>query len=131
MSATNTVDVAIVGAGILGLATARALSERHRGLSIELFEKEPAIGRHQTGNNSGVIHAGVYYKPGSLKAKLTQTGRTELIDYCRDNGVAYDICGKLVVATSNDELAALGTLAERAAASGVTAQRLPPHRPSL
>ena len=121
-----TIDVAIVGAGILGLTTARALSHQQPGLSIELFEKEPAIALHQTGRNSGVIHAGVYYKPGSLKAQLTQAGRADLIDYCRTNSIAHDICGKLIVATNSAELGALDTLAERAAANGVAAERLGP-----
>ena len=118
------VDVVIVGAGIIGLATARAVAAERPGVSIALYEKEAGIGRHQTGNNSGVIHAGVYYKPGSLKAKLTLSGRAELIQFCREHGVAHDICGKVIVATSTSELPALDTLAERAAANGVAATRL-------
>ena len=118
------VEVVIVGAGIVGLMTARALAAERPGVSIALYEKEDGISRHQTGNNSGVIHAGVYYKPGSLKAQLTASGRAELIQFCREHGVAHDICGKVIVATSSSELSALDTLAERAAANGVMATRL-------
>jgi len=120
------VDVAIVGAGIVGLATARALMVARPDLSLAVLDKEPGVGRHQTGNNSGVIHAGVYYKPGSLKARLTLAGRAELIELCRDRGIRHDICGKLIVATSADELAALDTLAERSDANGVPVARLGP-----
>ncbi|MEA3218584.1 MAG: (S)-2-hydroxyglutarate dehydrogenase [Acidimicrobiia bacterium] len=118
------VDVVIVGAGIIGLATTRALLEDRPDLSITVLEKESAIARHQTGNNSGVIHAGLYYRPGSLKAQLTLRGRAELIEFCREQGIRHEICGKLVVATSHEELPQLDALAERAHLNGVPATRL-------
>jgi L-2-hydroxyglutarate oxidase len=118
------VDVVIVGAGIIGLATARALLEDRPDLSITVLEKESAIARHQTGNNSGVIHAGLYYRPGSLKAQLTLSGRAELIEFCREHGIRHEICGKLVVATSHEELPQLDALAERAHLNSVPATRL-------
>jgi L-2-hydroxyglutarate oxidase len=120
------VDVAIVGAGIVGLATARALLEERPSLTMAVLEKETAVGQHQTGNNSGVIHAGVYYKPGSLKARLTLAGRAELIEYSRDRGIRHDLCGKLVVATRREELGQLDTLAERCSANGVPFDRVGP-----
>ena len=109
------VDVAIVGAGIVGLATARAIAAQRPDLHLAVLDKEPGIARHQTGHNSGVIHAGLYYRPGSLKARLTLAGRAELVQLCREAGVRHEICGKLVVATRPDELAQLDVLAERAA----------------
>ena len=118
------VDVAIVGAGIVGLTTARAITMARPDLRIALIEKEPAIARHQSGSNSGVIHSGIYYKPGSLKARLTVEGKAELQRYCADKGVPYDLCGKVVVATRAEELAQLDMLAGRAAANGVAAQRI-------
>jgi L-2-hydroxyglutarate oxidase len=120
------VDVVIVGAGIVGLATARALLAARPDMSVTVLEKEDGVARHQSGNNSGVIHAGLYYRPGSLKARLTLAGRAELIELCQDSGVRYDLCGKLVVATRSDELPQLDTLAERAAANGVAVTRLGP-----
>jgi len=120
------VDVAIVGAGIVGLATARAVAAQRPDLHLAVLDKEPGIARHQTGHNSGVIHAGLYYRPGSLKARLTLSGRAELVQLCREAGVRHEICGKLVVATRPDELAQLDILAERAAANGVAIERLGP-----
>jgi L-2-hydroxyglutarate oxidase len=118
--------VAIVGAGIVGLATARAVAEERPDLDVMVLEKETGLARHQTGNNSGVIHAGLYYRPGSLKARLTATGRAELVEFCRESGVRHEICGKVVVATTRRELGPLDTLAERAAANGVAVTRLGP-----
>lgn len=117
-------DVVIVGAGIIGLATARALSAARPDLRIALVEKEPAIAKHQTGSNSGVIHSGIYYKPGSLKARLTVDGKAELEKYCADKGVPYEMCGKVVVATRPEELPQLDLLAQRAEANGVPAERI-------
>jgi L-2-hydroxyglutarate oxidase len=117
-------DVVIVGAGIVGLATARALMLARPGLRIALVEKEPRIAQHQTGNNSGVIHSGIYYKPGSLKARLTVEGKEELERYCKDKGVPYEMCGKVVVATRPDELGKLDELQARAKANGVPAERI-------
>jgi (S)-2-hydroxyglutarate dehydrogenase len=112
-------DVAIIGGGIVGLGTALALSERFPGYSIALLEKEAKLASHQTGHNSGVIHAGIYYKPGSAKARLCVEGVDLLHEFCRDNGVAYDACGKLIVAVTEDELPRLQQLFERGVANGV------------
>jgi L-2-hydroxyglutarate oxidase len=94
-------DITIIGGGIVGLATALKLKETASDLKIALLEKENSLSRHQTGNNSGVIHAGVYYKPGSLKAVNCRKGYQMLIDFCDKEGVKYDLCGKLIIATRN------------------------------
>jgi L-2-hydroxyglutarate oxidase LhgO len=92
-------DLAVVGAGILGLATARELARRHPQLSLQVLEREGAIATHQTGHNSGVVHQGVYYKPGSLKAALCVAGARELYEYCDAREIPIERCGKLIVAT--------------------------------
>ncbi len=115
-----TVDVVVIGGGILGLATADALQARLPGTSIVVLEKEDVVATHQTGRNSGVIHAGLYYAPGSLKAELATRGGARMVEFCAEHNVAHDRCGKLVVATSNDEVPRLTALAERARANGVT-----------
>jgi L-2-hydroxyglutarate oxidase len=115
--------IAIVGAGIVGLAIGREITRRRPGAAVVLLEKEAAVARHQTGHNSGVVHAGIYYPPGSLKAALCTRGRLLLRDYCAANGIAYDECGKLVVAVREDELARLGDLERRARANGVPGLR--------
>jgi L-2-hydroxyglutarate oxidase LhgO len=117
-------DVAIVGGGIVGLATALALAERFPRRAIVIVEKEPGLGRHQTGHNSGVIHAGIYYKPGSYKAKLCVEGVRLMKAFCEVNGVPYENCGKVIVATSNEELPRLQTLYERGTANGVEGLRM-------
>lgn len=112
-------DFAIVGGGIVGLATALALLET--GVrSLVVLEAEGKVAAHQTGHNSGVIHAGVYYRPGSLKAKLCAEGREALYAFCEAEGIAYERCGKLIVATNEAERARLAALAERAWANGLT-----------
>lgn len=112
-------DVAIIGAGIVGLATARELLIRRPGLRVAVLEKEPGIGRHQTGHNSGVIHAGVYYAPGSLKARLCVAGKEKLLRFCDEQGIPYNLCGKVIVATEPEELPRLENLYERGVANGV------------
>src|SRR3954453_23698738 len=112
-------DVAVVGAGILGLATARELRRRHPGLDVVVFEREPAGGQHQTGNNSGVIHAGIYYSPGSLKARLCVEGARDLYAFCEEHRIPHERCGKVIVATRDDELPALDELERRGRANGV------------
>jgi L-2-hydroxyglutarate oxidase len=114
-----TYDVAIIGGGILGLATARALLERFPSLSLVLCEKEAELATHQTGHNSGVIHSGIYYKPGSYKAKLCVEGAKLAVEFCDANGIKYDRCGKVIIATSQEELPRLRTLYERGVANGV------------
>ena len=116
--------IAIVGGGIVGLATAYALRDRRP----VVFEKERAVGSHQTGHNSGVIHSGLYYKPGSFKAKLCVDGARRMQEFCREHGIRYEICGKVVVATEAAELPRLDELLRRAGANGVPAERISPER---
>jgi 2-hydroxyglutarate dehydrogenase len=116
-------DVAVVGAGILGLAVARELLRRHPDLSVRVLEKEDGVGRHQTGHNSGVVHAGIYYAPGSLKARLCVEGARELYEYCERNGVAHERCGKVIVALDESELPGLDELERRGRANGVPGLR--------
>src|SRR5829696_2555666 len=103
-------DVVVVGAGILGLATARELGRRHPALRIVVVEREDGVARHQTGHNSGVVHAGIYYAPGTLKARLCVEGALELYELCEARGIAYERCGKVIVASDAGELAALDEL---------------------
>ena len=117
-------DVAIVGAGILGLTTARALLARDPGRRIVVLEKEPTPAFHQTGRNSGVIHSGIYYKPDSGKSAMVAAGRHDLIAFLEHHGIAYDMCGKVVVAVSDDELPRLDALEVRAAENNVATERL-------
>ncbi|PYN14005.1 MAG: L-2-hydroxyglutarate oxidase, partial [Candidatus Rokuibacteriota bacterium] len=117
-------DVAIVGGGIVGLATGLALTERFPRLRLVLLEKESRIGTHQTGHNSGVIHSGIYYRPGSYKARLTVEGARQLIEFCEQDGIRYERIGKVIVATTDAELPRLQTLYERGTANGVPGLRL-------
>lgn len=117
-------DIVIVGAGIIGLTTAFRLLEQRPALSIVIVEKESDIARHQTGHNSGVIHAGLYYAPGSLKARMCLDGRARLMQFCDEQSIAYEVCGKVVVATEPVELPRLDALTERARANGVDVTRL-------
>ncbi len=114
-----TYDVVVVGAGIIGLASARELLRRHPGLRLTVLDKEPAIGCHQTGHNSGVIHSGIYYAPGSLKARLCVQGARALYAYCAERGIPTERCGKVIVAVDDTELPRLETLYERGRANGV------------
>jgi L-2-hydroxyglutarate oxidase len=106
-------DFCIVGGGIVGLATALALLQRRPNSSLVLLEKEPTLGSHQTGHNSGVIHAGVYYAPGSLKARLCREGHQQTQQFCREHDIHFDLCGKLIVATNALELTRLEDLRQR------------------
>ena len=112
-------DLAIIGGGILGLATALKITAAHANIKLLLLEKEAGLARHQTGNNSGVIHSGLYYRPGSLKARLCVSGRRELMAFCDEHDVPYEICGKVVVATSAAELPRLVELQRRGEANGL------------
>lgn len=117
-------DIALVGGGIVGLATALALVERAPDLRLAVLEKEADVGRHQTGHNSGVIHAGIYYRPGSYKAKLCVEGVRLMKAFCARNGVEYEECGKVVLATREDERPALEELYRRGVANGVPGLRM-------
>lgn len=116
-------DVVIVGAGIVGLATALAVLARRPGARLVVLEKEPRLAAHQTGRNSGVIHAGLYYKPGSLKATMCARGRRMLEGFCEAQGVPFERCGKVVVATRPEEVPRLEELERRARANGLAGVR--------
>jgi L-2-hydroxyglutarate oxidase len=121
---TERYDISIVGAGIVGLATALRLLERRPALRIAVVDKEDEVGVHQTRHNSGVIHSAISYRPGSLKARLAHEGKVALERFCDDHGIPFQRCGKLVVATREDEIAGLETLMEQGTANGVAGLRL-------
>jgi L-2-hydroxyglutarate oxidase len=123
LASSSTCDLAVVGAGILGLACARELARRHPRWRIVVLDREAEIGTHQTAHNSGVIHAGIYYKPGSLKARLCVRGARLLYELCDERGIRAERCGKLIVAADESELAALGVLHERGQANAVPGLR--------
>lgn len=116
-------DVAIVGGGILGLATAHRLLEAQPRLKVLLLEKERQLALHQTGRNSGVLHSGLYYRPGSEKARLSVSGLQQMVAFCREHGIAHEQCGKIVVATNERELPRLETLWQRGNANGLVGLR--------
>jgi len=116
--------ILIVGGGIVGLATAFKLGLRLPGLRITVLEKEDAVGRHQTGNNSGVLHCGLYYKPGSAKARLSVAGIQEMIAFCREQKIPHEVCGKLVVAINDWELPRLEALHDRGRQNGLQGLKL-------
>ncbi|MCL2450460.1 MAG: L-2-hydroxyglutarate oxidase, partial [Polyangiaceae bacterium] len=120
------VDVVVIGGGVVGLASARAILQSRPGLSVLVLEKEEAVAKHQTGRNSGVIHAGLYYRPGSLKATTCARGRVLLERYCEEHGVAFERCGKVVVATCPEEVPQLDAIEKRGQANGLRAVRLGP-----
>src|SRR6266536_3976769 len=119
-------DVVVIGGGIIGLATARELRRRFPHASVAVLEKERAVAAHQTGHNSGVIHSGIYYPPGSLKARLCRAGSASMVEFCRAEGVPVEVCGKLIVATGPGELPRLQALLERGTAYGRQVRRLAP-----
>ncbi|MEM8743150.1 MAG: L-2-hydroxyglutarate oxidase [Pseudomonadota bacterium] len=121
-------DYTIVGGGILGLASAYRLLQERPGARLVVLEKEPGLARHQTGHNSGVIHAGVYYQPGSLKARLCKEGAERTIQFCEAHGIPYDRCGKLIVATDAVEAERLKGLEERVIANGLDYERVSEER---
>ncbi|HTK15745.1 MAG TPA: L-2-hydroxyglutarate oxidase [Acidimicrobiia bacterium] len=122
------VDVLVVGGGIVGLATARAVIRAHPGRSVAVVEKEASVGTHQSGRNSGVIHAGVYYAPGSEKARLCVAGRTSMVEYCREHGIEHAVCGKVVVAEDDDDQVRLKELERRCGINGVRTEMIGPER---
>src|SRR5690606_39043636 len=112
-------DFAVVGGGIVGLATAFHLSNRCPSHSVIVLEKEDAVARHQTGRYSGVIPSGVYYRPGSLKARNCREGKRALVDFCREEGIPYRMCGKVIVAVHEDERPGLHEIHRRAQVNGI------------
>jgi L-2-hydroxyglutarate oxidase len=124
MSSTPRYDVIVVGGGIVGLATAFALRRADPARRIAVVEREAALAMHQSGNNSNVIHSGLYYAPGTLKARLAVQGNRETVAFCRAHDLPYDVCGKVVVATSTDELPRLAELARRGGLNGVEVNEL-------
>jgi L-2-hydroxyglutarate oxidase len=121
-------DVVVVGAGIVGLSAARALVETRPHLKVVVLEKEPRPALHQSGRNSGVLHSGIYYAPGSLKAELCVRGRAEMVEFCRTQGVPFEVCGKVIVATAEDEVAGLRALHARGRENGVESELVGPER---
>jgi len=121
-------DVAIIGGGIVGLATAMRLVEERLGARVLVLEKEARLGAHQTGRNSGVIHAGIYYKPGSAKARLAKLGNESMVRFCARHSIPSEVCGKLIVATSADELPRLEALWQRGRDNGIDVERISPER---
>ncbi len=116
-------NIIIVGGGIVGLAVALEITRQFPQFRLLLLEKEERVGRHQSGHNSGVIHSGVYYKPGSLKARLCVTGAAAMVEFCRQHGIAHQICGKVIVATHEEEFPRLEELRRRGEANGLTGLR--------
>ena len=117
-------DFAIVGGGIVGLAVGMTLSQRYPGVRLVILEKEAQLAFHQTGNNSGVIHSGIYYKPGSFKAKFCQQGAQSMVNFCREHQIPHEVCGKVIVATQASELPALENLYQRGLQNGVPVQKI-------
>jgi L-2-hydroxyglutarate oxidase len=117
-------DIIVIGGGIVGLATAMQTCKRFPSLRLLLAEKEDRVARHQSGHNSGVIHSGIYYKPGSLKAKLCVEGAAAMTAFCREHSIPVEICGKIVVATRDEEIPQLHRLLERGQANGIAGLRL-------
>lgn len=122
-----TYDFAVIGGGIVGLATARELQRRRSGARIAVVEKESRWAAHQTGHNSGVIHSGIYYKPGSMKARLGREGNRSMVRFCEERAIPHDVCGKVIAATSPDEVPRLEAIYQRAREHGIDARRLSPH----
>src|ERR1700676_5193056 len=117
-------DIVVIGGGIVGLSTAMQACQLFPQLRLLLVEKEDRVARHQSGHNSGVIHSGVYYKPGSMKARLCVTGAAAMIEFCREHGIAHEVCGKVIVATHPDELPRLEELRRRGEANRLAGLRM-------
>ena len=115
--------ITVIGGGIIGLATALRLTQKLPGASVTVLEKEADVGQHQSGHNSGVLHCGLYYRPGSMKAKLAVTGIRQMIAFCQEHGIPHDVCGKLVVAANADEIPRLNDLFERGQQNGLSGLR--------
>ncbi|MBL8849788.1 MAG: L-2-hydroxyglutarate oxidase [Planctomycetaceae bacterium] len=114
-----TADLAIIGGGIVGCATAYRYLQRFPGQRVQVFEKEARLGAHQTGHNSGVLHSGIYYRPGSIRAQICRTGQLAMVEFCREQGIAHDVCGKVIVATDETQFERLQSIFQRGQANGV------------
>src|ERR1700693_61269 len=112
-------DIVVIGGGIVGLSTAMHATRTLPQLRLLLVEKEDSVARHQSGHNSGVIHSGIYYKPGSLKAKFCAEGAAAMVEFCREHNLPHEVCGKVIVATSNGEIPRLKVLLEHGQANGL------------
>ena len=121
-------DVIIIGGGILGLATAHELSRLHPHLSLTLLEKEEKLAQHQTGHNSGVLHSGIYYRPGSLKAENCREGKRRIEQFCTEEGISHEICGKVIVAVDETELPALENIYQRGVENGILCEMIDSQR---
>ena len=121
-------DLTVVGGGIVGLATAHYILKKHPHTRLLLLEKESGPALHQTGHNSGVIHSGIYYTPGSLKALFAKRGGAAIAEFCREHGIAHEVCGKVVVATERAELPRLEALLARSRENGIPARKLNPEQ---
>ncbi|MDJ0616021.1 MAG: L-2-hydroxyglutarate oxidase [Calothrix sp. MO_192.B10] len=119
-------DFAIIGGGIVGLSTGMAITQRYPHAKILVLEKESHWAFHQTGNNSGVIHSGIYYKPGSFKAKFCRDGCRSMVEFCQEHGIDYEVCGKVIVATNEQELPRLENLFKRGLENGIQVKRISP-----
>jgi (S)-2-hydroxyglutarate dehydrogenase len=119
-------DVVVVGGGIVGLSTAYALTRAAPGTTVAVLEKEPRLARHQTGHNSGVIHSGIYYRPGSFKARFAVQGAAEMVKFCVEHEIAHEVTGKLIVATDRAELPRLHALVQRGRENGIPVRELGP-----
>src|SRR5688572_24199002 len=118
------IDCTIVGGGIVGLATAYMLGRKQPGIKILLLEKEDQLAQHQTGRNSGVIHSGIYYKPGSFKARFAKAGSRSMVEFCEQHQLKHDVCGKVIVAREEAELPLLENLYKRGLENGLSITRL-------
>src|SRR5262249_20625815 len=121
-------EYAIIGGGIVGLATAMALGKKYPKATVLVLEKEQNVAQHQTGRNSGVIHSGIYYKPGSLKARFALEGNRSMVEFCREQGINHEVCGKVIVATKASELPLLDTLFQRGLNHQLAVTRLSPEQ---
>jgi L-2-hydroxyglutarate oxidase len=121
-------DFCVIGGGIVGLATAYRLYQKHPEKKIVVVEKEKGLAEHQTGRNSGVLHSGIYYKPGSLKAKNCRQGKLAMEKFCNEHGIDYELCGKVIVATSKDEIERLDAIYDRGKANGVNCELISKER---
>ena len=121
-------DFAVLGGGIVGLSTAMMLGKKFPNASLVVVEKESKVAVHQTGHNSGVIHSGIYYKPGSFKAKFTRAGSQSMVEFCQKHDLPHEVCGKVIVATKKKELPLLDNLYKRGLENGLKVKKISPVR---